>query len=91
MRSSSLAFSSVAFCFFGRFLPPRLMKKFSMDIAERNGSALRRLLRSAERLRERAMAFGSLFVKTPPSKSSASLRCITFADQYLRAMLCFYP
>jgi hypothetical protein len=65
MRSSSFARSNTRFCFAGRFLPPRLMKKFSIDIADRKGSALRRLLRSADRLRERAIAFGSLFVKIP--------------------------
>lgn len=67
------------------------MKKFSIDIAERNGSAFRRLLRSAERLSERAMAFGSLFVKMPDSRSSASLRSITFADHFLVAMPKLYP
>lgn len=67
------------------------MKKFSIDIAERNGSAFRRLLRSAERLSERAMAFVSLLVKTPCSRSSASLRSITSADQYFRAMPELYP
>jgi hypothetical protein len=62
------------------------MKKFNIDIAERNGSALRRVLCSAERLSDRAMAFGSLFMKTPCSKSSALLRCITFADHFLGAI-----
>lgn len=58
------------------------MKKFSIDMAERNGSAFRRVLFSAERLSERAIAFGSLFVKTPRSKSSASLRSITLCDHF---------
>jgi hypothetical protein len=62
------------------------MKKFSIDIAERNGSAFRRVLCSAERLSDRAMAFGSLLVKTPCSRSSASLRSITFADHFLGAI-----
>jgi hypothetical protein len=62
------------------------MKKFNIDIAERNGSALRRVLRSAERFNDRAMAFGSLFAKMPCSRSSASLRSITFADHFLGAM-----
>jgi hypothetical protein len=67
-------------------LPPRLIKKFSIDIADRNGSALRRVLRSADRLSERAMAFGSLLVKTPLSKSSASLVRMTSADHFVVAM-----
>jgi hypothetical protein len=67
------------------------MKKFNIDIAERNGSALRRVLCSAERLSERAMAFGSLFVKTPCSRSSASLRSITLCDHFLAAMTTLYP
>ena len=67
------------------------MKKLSIDIAERNGSALRRLLRSAERLSERAMAFGSVFVKTPRCKSSASLVSITLWDHFLLGMPSVYP
>jgi hypothetical protein len=74
-----------------KFLPPRLIKKFSIDIADRNGSAFRRVLCSAERFSDRAMAFGSLFVKTPCSKSSASLRSIAFADHFLGAMISSYP
>src|SRR4051812_21383274 len=52
-----------------------------MLIADRYGSALRRWLRIAERLSDRAMRFGSLQVKTPPSRSSASLSRVTRRDQ----------
>lgn len=62
------------------------MKKFNIDIAERNGSALRRVLRSADRFNESAIAFGSLFVKTPGSRSSALLYCVTLADHFRCAM-----
>lgn len=51
-----------------------------MLIAERNGDDLRRRLRSAERLSERAICSGFL-VKTRFSKSSALLRSVTAADQ----------
>ena len=74
-----------------RFFPPRLMKKVSIDIADLNGSAFRRLLCSAERFSERAIALGSPFVNTPDSKSSASLRSITFADHFLCAIPRWYP
>src|SRR3979490_2646446 len=52
-----------------------------MESAERNGSALRRLLRSAERFNEAAIRLGSLEVKTPPSRVSASLCSVTSCDQ----------
>src|SRR5512144_1368765 len=48
-----------------------------MDIAELNGCALRRLLSSADRLRERAMLFGSSLAKTPLARSSALLVSMT--------------
>jgi hypothetical protein len=51
-----------------------------MDMAERYGSDLRRLLASAERLSESAIARGLRLVKTPLSRSSASLVCITRLD-----------
>src|SRR5579884_1648446 len=51
-----------------------------MDMAERKGSALRRLLRSAERRSDRATATGSSRVKTPGSRSSASLVVVTLAE-----------
>ena len=59
------------------------MWKFSIDIAERNGALLRRLLRSAERLSERAIARALRFLNTPPSRSSALLVRMTRADQRL--------
>src|SRR5438552_13299465 len=63
--------------------PPRLMWKLSIDIAERNGALLRRLLRSAERLSERAIARALRFLNTPRSRSSALLVRMTRADQRL--------
>ena len=61
-------------------MPARLIWKLSMDIAERKGSDLRRRLRSAERLSDSAICLGVLFVKTPFSRSSALLVCITRRD-----------
>ena len=52
-------------------------------MAERNGSALRRRLRSAERLSERAIARGSFKEKTPLSRSRASLVSVACCDQRL--------
>jgi hypothetical protein len=52
-------------------------------MAERNGSALRRRLRSAERLSERAIARGSFKEKTPLSRSRALLVSVTCCDQRL--------
>jgi hypothetical protein len=46
-------------------------------MAERNASILRRPLRSAERLRERAICRGSSNVSTPASRSSALLVSVT--------------
>src|SRR5437763_10914750 len=63
--------------------PARLIWKFSIDMAERNGALLRRSLRSAERLSERATARGLRLVNTPRSRSSASLVRMTRADQRL--------
>jgi hypothetical protein len=57
------------------------MKKVSIDIAERNGSDLRRRLLSAERLSDKATAFGFGFLKTPDSRSSALLVAVTRPDQ----------
>src|SRR3989442_6702423 len=59
------------------------MWKLSIDIAERNGALLRRLLRSAERLSERAIARGLRLVNTRRSRSSALLVRMTRADQRL--------
>src|SRR5579859_3834268 len=55
-----------------------------MDKAERNGSAFRRPLRSADRFRDSAIFFGSFWAKTPFSRSSALLCCVTSADQRRR-------
>src|SRR5262245_297396 len=52
-----------------------------MESAERNGSALRPLLRSADRFSEAAIALGSLLVNTPLSSVSASLCSVTACDQ----------
>src|SRR5688572_5270947 len=80
-RNSSFARSSTLRCEADRPLPPRLMWKFSIDIAERKGALLRRRLRSAERFRDRATAPGFFLVKTPRSRTSALLFCMTRADQ----------
>lgn len=50
-------------------------------MAERKGSDLRRLLVSAERLSEVAIARADSFVKMPSSRSSALLVRMTSADQ----------
>src|SRR5688572_4733896 len=86
--SSFFARSSTLRCEADRPLPPRLRWKVSIDIAERNGALLRRLLRSAERLSDAAMARGLRWVKTPCSRSSALLVRMTRADQrlWVRAM-----
>ena len=52
-------------------------------MAERNGSALRRPLRSADRFSERAIARGSFKENTPLSRSRASLVSVTRCDQRL--------
>jgi len=57
------------------------MWKFSIDIAERKGSLFLRVLRSAERLSERATSRGVFFMNTPSSRSSALLLRMTSADQ----------
>ena len=54
-----------------------------MDIAERNGPALRRALASAESLSDCAIALGSFQVKTPFSRLSALLSRVTLADHLL--------
>src|SRR5205814_364759 len=65
--------------------PARLISKLSIDIAERNGALLRRWLRSAERLSDNATARAVRLVKTPCSRSRASLARITRADHRRRA------
>src|SRR5262245_62972481 len=57
-----------------------------MARAERNASALRRLLRSADRFSDAAIALGSRLVNTPLSSVSASLCSVTACDQR-RALL----
>src|SRR5919108_3034702 len=52
-----------------------------MDMADRKGSVFRRLLRSAERLSERAIARELSRENTPLSRSSASLVAVTRWDQ----------
>src|SRR5262249_28721947 len=64
-----------------RFLPARLMKNTSIDMAERKGSVLRLLLRSAERFNDSATARGLVLLKTPSSRSSALLVAVTRPDQ----------
>src|SRR5437588_1702412 len=54
-----------------------------MDIAERYGELLRRLLLSADRFSEAAICFGSFNVKTLFSRSSALLCLVTYPDQRL--------
>src|SRR3954454_19117735 len=54
-------------------------------MAERNGSIFRRRLRSAERLRERAISLGSSSVKTPSFRSRALLVSVTCWDQRFEA------
>src|SRR5712671_6333687 len=56
-----------------------------MDRAERKASALRRRLRSAERLSDAAIRFGLLSLNTPGSRSSALLSRVTRCD-HLRAV-----
>src|SRR5215813_12363791 len=54
-----------------------------MERAERNGLALRRRLASAERLSDKAISCGLPRVKTPRSRSSASLSRVTRWDHRL--------
>src|SRR5689334_7541556 len=58
-----------------------------MDIAERNGSDLRRWLASAERLSEAAIARAERCVKIPGLRSSALLVRPTAADQRVRRVV----
>src|SRR5262245_38274810 len=52
-------------------------------MAERKGSAFRRVLAWAERFSDAAIAFGSLKAKTPVSRSSAFECSVTCCDQRL--------
>src|SRR5437868_4589741 len=56
-------------------------------MADRYGVDLRRSLRSAERLSERAMAPGVGLAKTLRSRSSASLLRVTAADHFRRDLV----
>jgi hypothetical protein len=80
LRSSPLARFSTLRRSALRFLPARFISKFSMDMADRKGLDLRRLLASDERFSERAMARALLSLKTPDLRSSASLLAITWLD-----------
>src|SRR5215208_4111427 len=57
-----------------------------MDIADRLGSDFRRRLRSAERFKEAAIAFGLFSLNTPCSRSSASLRSVPRRDHFRGAL-----
>ena len=80
-RSTCLARSSTSRWAADMPRPARLISKFSMDIAERKGALLRRALCSAERFSDTATERGLRRVKTPFSRSIASLVRMTFADQ----------
>ncbi len=72
-----------------RFRPARLISKFSIDMAERNGVDLRRALASADLFSERAIAKALLSLKTPDFKSIALLVCVTLADHRAALTLFF--
>lgn len=80
-RNSSLAASRRSRCSAVSWLPARLMKKTSIDIAERKGVVFRRSLRSAERWSESAISCGSCNRNTPGSRSRALLWRVTSCDQ----------
>jgi hypothetical protein len=61
--------------------PPRLIKKVSIDIADRYEFDFRRRLRSADRFSETAIFRGVDLVKTPFSSVRALLSRVTRADQ----------
>ena len=56
-------------------------------MADRNGSAFRRVLVSAERRRDLAIVFGLEDAKIRGVKSSASLFLVTFADHFVIAIV----
>ena len=76
-----MALSSFCLRLLERLLPARLMKKVSIDIADRYEFDLRLRLRSAESLSETAIFRGLALLKTPFSSVSASLSRLTRADQ----------
>ena len=63
-----------------KFLPARLISKLSIDMAERKGLDLRRLLDSADLFRDSAIARALLSLNMPAGKSIASLSLITLWD-----------
>ena len=81
LRNSAFAASRTRRLSSVRPEPARLMKKVNIDIAERKGELLRRLLYLAECFSERAISRGSSSAKTPASRSSALLSRVTFCDQ----------
>jgi len=81
LRNSTFAASNTRRLSSVRPEPARLMRKVSIDIAEQKGELFRRSLNSAECFRERAISRGSSSLKTPSSRSSALLSCVTFCDQ----------
>lgn len=60
--------------------PARLISKFNIDIADWNGVVFRRRLLSAERFSDSAIWLALRNLKTPGSRSSASLPFDTAAD-----------
>ena len=67
--------------------PPLLISKFNIDMAERNGVDLRRVLRSADFFSDLAIASPDDCVKIPFLRSMASLTFITCADHCLRVFI----
>jgi hypothetical protein len=62
--------------------PPRLISKFSMDMADWKGLAFRRPLLSADRFNESAMLRALEDLKIPGLRSSASLVLDTAVDHF---------
>src|SRR6185369_8394216 len=60
-------------------------------MAERNGAALRRLLRSADRFKDAAMRLGSRDANTPWSRVNASLCSVTWRDHRRPVRECDVP
>jgi len=81
LRNSDLARSRMYLRLGLSFLPARLIKTLSIDIADWYALAFRLLLCSEERLREVAIFRGLLERKMSASKSSALLCRITWANQ----------
>jgi hypothetical protein len=59
-----------------------LISKLSIDIAERNGLALRRSLDSEDLFKEFAIARALLSLNMPDRKSIASLSLVTLRDHW---------